>query len=261
MILEKKKKKTENRVEMLKEEMPLEKIKEKLYSLDYDNEFKFEKALKKEKMSYICEIKKASPSKGLIIEDEDFNPLKISKEYEEGGASAISILTEPYFFKGSNEYLSSVSQNTSIPILRKDFIIDEYMIYEAKLIGADAVLLISSMLDKESLKKFIKLSYSLGMSALVEAHNQKEIEKALDAKAKIIGINNRDLKTFKVDFNNVIKLKKKVPPEIIFISESGVKTKEDIDLLKENNVDGVLIGELLMKSKDKKGMIKYLDGA
>ena len=135
------------------------------------------------------------------------------------------------------------------------------MIYEAKLIGADAVLLISSILDKESLKKFIKLSYSLGMSALVEAHNQKEIEKALDAKAKIIGINNRDLKTFKVDFNNVIKLRKKVPPEIIFISESGVKTKEDIDLLKENNVDGVLIGELLMKSKDKKGMIKYLDGA
>lgn len=261
MILDTIAKKTENRVEMLKEKMPLEKIKEKLYSLDYDNEFKFEKALKKEKMSYICEIKKASPSKGLIIEDEDFNPLKISKEYEEGGASAISILTEPYFFKGSNEYLSSVSQNTSIPILRKDFIIDEYMIYEAKLIGADAVLLISSILDKESLKKFIKLSYSLGMSALVEAHNQKEIEKALDAKAKIIGINNRDLKTFKVDFNNVIKLRKKVPPEIIFISESGVKTKEDIDLLKENNVDGVLIGELLMKSKDKKGMIKYLDGA
>ncbi|WP_461462511.1 indole-3-glycerol phosphate synthase TrpC [Methanobrevibacter sp.] len=261
MILDTIVKKTEGRLSRLKEDMPIDKLKEKVDSLDYNKDLKFEKALKNEGMSYICEIKKASPSKGLIIKDEDFNPLKISKEYKEGGASAISILTEPYFFKGSNEYLSSVSQNTSIPILRKDFIIDEYMIYEAKLIGADAVLLIASILDKEILKKFIKLTYSLGMSALVEIHNLKELEKALDAKAKIIGINNRDLKTFKVDFNNVIKLRKKVPSEIICISESGVKTKEDIDLLKENNVDGVLIGELLMKSQNKKAMIKYLDGS
>ncbi|WP_295722313.1 indole-3-glycerol phosphate synthase TrpC [uncultured Methanobrevibacter sp.] len=261
MILDTIVKKTEARLRRLKENMPLEKLKEKVDSLDCNNDLKFEKSLKKEGMSYICEIKKASPSKGLIVKDEEFDPLKISKEYEDGGASAISILTEPYFFKGSNEYLSSVSQNTILPILRKDFIIDEYMIYEAKLLGADAVLLIASILDKEILKKFIKLSYSLGMSALVESHNQKELEKALDAKARIIGINNRDLKTFKVDFNNVIKLRKKVPSEIIFISESGVKTKEDIDLLKENNIDGVLIGELLMKSQDKKAMIKYLDGS
>ncbi len=260
MILNEIVERTSLRVEELKEEVPLDILKDKALSLDINHDFVFENVLKNEGMSYICEIKKASPSKGDIITEKNFNPIDIAQEYEAGGASAISILTEPYFFKGSNEYLKSVSQNINIPILRKDFVIDEYMIYEAKLIGADAVLLIASILDDETLKTYINLSNTLGLSALVEAHTEKEVKKALDAGARIIGVNNRDLKTFKVDFNNGIKLRKKVPNDIIFISESGVKTKEDIDLLKENNVDGVLIGEFLMKSKDKIGTLKYLDG-
>lgn len=211
-------------------------------------------------MSFISEIKKASPSKGDIVSDDQFNYIEIAKDYEKAGASAISILTEPYFFKGNNDYIREVSKTVSLPLLRKDFVVDEYMIYEAKVIGASAVLLICSILDEETLKNYIKLADSLGLSALVEAHDGDEVKMALNAGARIIGVNNRNLKNFVVDFNNAINLRKIVPKDIIFVSESGVKTKEDIDLLKSHDVDAVLIGESLMKSDNKAQMIDYLDG-
>lgn len=264
MILDKITEKTYKRVEKLKKQCSLEEIKQKALSMEItlegDSAYPFENALKKEGMSYICEIKKASPSKGDIVLEDGFDAVKIGKEYEKAGASAISILTEPYFFKGDNKYLKSVSENVSIPILRKDFVVDEYTIYEAKTIGASAVLLICSILDKETLKNYIELAHSLGLSALVEAHDEEELLTAIDCGARIIGVNNRNLKDFTVDFNNAINLRKLIPKDIIFVCESGVKRKEDIDLLKENNVNVVLIGELLMKSDDKAKMIDYLEG-
>lgn len=260
MILDEIIAKTYVRVKQLKTEVHLEDIKKEALSLENNNEYLFEKVLRDKNISYICEIKKASPSKGYIVPEDNFDEVKFAKEYENGGASAISILTEPYFFKGSNEYLYNVSQNVNIPILRKDFIVDEYMIYESKIIGANAILLICSILDKETLKKYIDLAYSLGLSVLVEAHDENEIKIAIESGARIIGVNNRNLKTFEVNFNNALNLRKKVPKDIIFVSESGIKTKEDIDLLKDNNVDAVLIGEFLMKSQNKAKMIKYLDG-
>ena len=212
--------------------------------------FIFEKALNKsERIAYICEVKKASPSKGII--SKDFPYLSIDKEYEEAGAAAISVLTEPEYFMGKDSYLRKISENVSIPVLRKDFIIDDYQIYEAKTIGADAVLLISSLLDTVTLKMFIILCDELGMSALVEAHSKKEIDSAIEAGARIIGVNNRNLNTFEVDFTNSIKLRNFVPKDIIYVAESGVKTTEDIIMLKEAGVDAVLIGEALMKDRAK----------
>lgn len=260
MILDDITNKTSERLKKLKSELSLEYIKKKALSLEIKDTFSFENSLKENSLSYICEIKKASPSKGNIVSEENFDVIKIAKEYEVGGASAISILTEPYFFKGNNGYLTEVSKNVNIPILRKDFIIDEYMIYESKIMGADAILLICSILDKKTLKKYINLAHSIGLSVLVEVHDKNEIKIAIEAGARIIGVNNRNLKTFEVNFNNALNLRKKVPKDIIFVSESGIKTKEDIDLLKDNNVDAVLIGEFLMKSQDKAKMIKYLDG-
>ena len=198
-------------------------------------------------------FKKASPSKGLIARDFDY--IEIAMEYEEAGASAISVLTEPYFFKGSNNFLMEISENVSIPILRKDFTIDEYMIYEAKLLGASAVLLIVSILDDAQLKEYLDLSHDLGLSAIVETHDANEIKTALDAGAEIIGVNNRNLADFTVDIENSIRLRSLVGDDVVFISESGIKTKEDVTRLKENNVDAVLIGETLMRSEDKKSMI------
>jgi len=252
--------KTIERVEDLKKQNSLENIEELALSLDINNNFPFEKALSSSGMSYICEIKKASPSKGDIVLEEDFNPIKFAKEYEFGGASAISILTEPFFFKGSNDYVKEVASNVDLPILRKDFVVDEYMIYEAKAIGANAILLICSILDENTLKDYIDLAHSLGLSVLVEAHDENELKIAIGSGARIIGVNNRNLKDFTVDFNNAINLRKSIPENILFVSESGVKTKEDIDLLKQNDVGAVLIGEFLMKSADKAKMINYLDG-
>ena len=189
---------------------------------------------------------------------DDFDYVLIAKEYEDAGASAISVLTEPYFFKGSNDYLKEISQNVTIPLLRKDFIIDEYMIWEAKLLGASAVLLIVSILDIVQLKKFLDLAHDLGLSAIVEAHDGNEIRTALNVGAEIIGVNNRDLTDFSVDIENSINLRRCVSGDVIFISESGIKTPEDVRKLKENNVDAVLIGETLMKSDDKKALISEL---
>lgn len=212
--------------------------------------FAFEKALKAPEMSFICEVKKASPSKGLIA--PDFPYVDIAKDYEAAGASAISVLTEPEYFLGSNDYLREIRQNVSIPLLRKDFTIDPYQIFEAKVIGASAILLICSLLDTDTLRTGITLCDSLGMSALVEAHDEDEIKSALRAGARIIGINNRNLKTFEVDFSNSIRLRSLVPDSVLFVAESGVKSAEDIRLLRESGVDAVLIGETLMRSPDKK---------
>ena len=250
--------KTKERLIESKNKKPLDELKDEISSLEINDEFPFEKALKGDEIAIIAEVKRASPSKGMIAEDFDY--IEIAKDYEKAGASAISVLTEPYFFQGSNDYLSEISQIVSIPILRKDFVIDEYMIYEAKAIGASAVLLICSILDKGTLKEYIDLSHSLGLSALVEAHDENELKTALDCGARVIGVNNRNLKDFTVDFNNAINLRKSVPEDAIFVSESGVKTKEDIDLLRENDVDAVLIGEFFMKSDDKLKMMDYLLG-
>lgn len=218
----------------------------------------FYSALAEPGISFICEVKKASPSKGVIA--EHFPYVEIAGEYEEAGANAISVLTEPYFFQGSNEYLKEIRANVSLPILRKDFTVDEYMIYEAKAIGADAVLLICSILSQEQLNEYRLLAKELGLAALVEAHDEREVEMALKAGAEIIGVNNRNLKDFTVDINNSLRLRKLVPDNILFVSESGMKTPQDIQRLRENGTDAVLIGETFMRSTDKKAVLKSLRG-
>lgn len=256
-ILDKIVEKTKIRTEKFKSENDFEKIKEAAFKIK-NEEFLFEKVLKKDGVSFICEIKKASPSKGIIA--DDFPYLDIAKEYENIGADAISVLTEPNFFLGSTNYLKEIANTVKIPVLRKDFIIDEIMIYEAKIIGASAVLLICSISDDEKLKNYIKIADELKLSCLVEAHNKDEIKKAVNAGARIIGVNNRDLKTFDVDIKNSLRLREFVPKDILFVSESGIKTNEQIEELKKNNVNAVLIGETFMKSKNKDLELKKLKG-
>ena len=258
MILQEIAQYTLGRYEQAEKTKPLAEIKKEAFGVDLNTGFPFEKALAKSGISYICEVKKASPSKGVIA--EDFPYVAIAKEYEKAGASAISVLTEPKYFMGCNDYLKEISQNVSIPLLRKDFTVCEYQIYEAKTIGASAVLLICALLDTETLTKWIALSHSLGLSALVEAHNEEEINSAIEAGARIIGVNNRNLKDFTVDINNCINLRKLVPDDILFVGESGIKTSEDIANLRNANVNGVLIGETLMRSNDKALALKTLNG-
>lgn len=248
--------KTRERIEEAKKNKSLEELKEEVSKLQINKDFPFKKALMDDEISIIAEVKRASPSKGLIAEDFDY--VAIAKDYEAAGASAISVLTEPCFFKGSNDYLSEIAENVSIPILRKDFVIDEYMIWEAKLLGASAVLLIVSILDTVQLKKYLDLAHDLGLSAIVETHDSSEISTAMIVGAEIVGVNNRNLADFTVDIDNSINLRRCVSGDVVFISESGIKTKEDVTRLKENNVDAVLIGETLMKSDDKKAMILEL---
>ena len=218
--------------------------------------FSFERELARPEITFICECKKASPSKGLIA--PDFPYLDIAREYEAAGAGAISVLTEPKWFLGSNDYLREIAANVNIPCLRKDFTVDEYMIYQAKTLGASAVLLICAITETARLKEYIAIADSLGLSALVEAHDGHEIEAALDAGARIIGVNNRNLKDFTVDIHNSERLRKLVPDNVMFIAESGIRTAADIDVLRASNVNGVLIGETLMLSNDKKGMLARL---
>lgn len=220
--------------------------------------FAFEDALKKEGLSFICECKKASPSKGLI--SPNFPYLQIAREYELAGADCISVLTEPKWFLGNDRYLFDIAAEVSIPCLRKDFIVDDYMIYEAKLLKASAVLLICSILTGEQLKDYLAVCKTLGLSALVEVHNEKEIEMALNAKAKIIGVNNRNLKDFSVDTNNSSMLRKMIPNDVLFVSESGVKTAEDVQNIRNIGADAVLIGETLMRAFDKKAKLNELKG-
>lgn len=220
--------------------------------------FCFREQLRKPGISFICEVKKASPSKGVIA--EDFPYVEIAKEYEKAGASAISVLTEPFYFQGRNEYLTEIGKQVRIPLLRKDFTVDEYMIYEAKVIGASAVLLICAILDDEQLKEYLGLAHSLGLSALVEAHDSAEVNRAIRCGAEIIGVNNRDLKTFTVDVMNSVRLRELVPKDIVYVSESGIRTAEDIKRLAENGTDAVLIGETFMRSPDKKAALAKLRG-
>ena len=222
-----------------------------------EEKISFLEALKKPGMSYICEVKKASPSKGLIA--PDFPYLDIAKEYEQAGASAISCLTEPFYFQGADRYLQEISQAVNIPVLRKDFTVDEYMIYQAKVFGASAVLLICAILDNSQLKAFGELAQELGLDALVEAHDQWEVDRALNLGAKIVGVNNRNLHDFTVDMGNSIRLRNMAPADTVFVSESGIKTAEDIRILYENQVDAVLIGETLMRSPDKKAALEALN--
>lgn len=222
-----------------------------------EEKISFLEALKKPGMSYICEVKKASPSKGLIA--PDFPYLDIAKEYEQAGASAISCLTEPFYFQGADRYLQEISQAVNIPVLRKDFTVDEYMLYQAKAFGASAVLLICAILDNSQLKAFGELAQELGLDALVEAHDQWEVDRALKLGAKIVGVNNRNLHDFTVDMGNSIRLRNMAPADTVFVSESGIKTAEDIRILYENKVDAVLIGETLMRSPDKKAALWALN--
>ncbi len=248
MILDDIVKKTISRIEALKSAKPLEILKkEALTTLgDSSSSFSFERALRKEDITFICEIKKASPSKGII--SESFPYLEVAREYEKAGAGAISVLTEPFFFQGSDNYLKEIKQTVNLPLLRKDFTLDPYQIYEAKAIGADAILLICAILDTSTLREYISIADQLGLSCLVEAHNEVEVESALNAGARVIGVNNRNLKTFEVDINTSSRLKKLVPDDRLFVSESGIKTPEDIAMLRANGVNAVLIGETLMKS-------------
>ena len=240
------------RYEKIKKEIPLEVLKEKI-NFNEKKEYKFYDLFKKNKFIFICECKKASPSKGII--KEDFNYLEIAKEYEASGADAISCLTEPYYFLGSDKYLQDIKKNVSIPVLRKDFIIDPYQIYESKVLGADIILLIVAILKDSELKEYISLAHSLGLSILVETHNEDEIKRAIDAGAKVIGVNNRNLKDFSMDYTLALRMREKYP-DLIMVSESGIRNKEDITNAKKALSDGVLIGEALMKSDNIKETLK-----
>lgn len=216
----------------------------------------FERALRQPGMSFICEVKKASPSKGIIA--EDFPYMDIAKDYEAAGASAISCLTEPYWFLGSDVYLEEIAENVSIPVLRKDFTCSEYMIWQAKALGASAVLLICSVLDDGELRAYHRLTEELHMSALVEAHDADEIERAKQADARIIGVNNRDLKDFSVDIGHSARLRQLAGEDTVFVSESGIRTPEDMRALRENGTDAVLIGEMLMRAPDRQAALRAL---
>jgi len=248
---------TKERIEARKKVLPPEKIFEMAQEVRTD-EFPFEKALRTKDIAFICEIKKASPSKGVI--SEDFPYLNIAREYEAAGAAAISVLTEPFYFKGSDRYLQEIAKAVSVPLLRKDFVVDSYMIYEAKLLGASAVLLICAILTEDTLAEYINIAHSLGLSALVEAHSEEEVVMALAAGARVVGVNNRNLKTFEVDITLSERLKRLVPPDIIFISESGIGQPEDIAKLREIGANAALIGESIMRKSDKVTEINRLRG-
>lgn len=258
MILDDIVEKRREQLEREKEKFPLEDMKEmalnsRRVSLD------FKAALKADGISIISEVKKASPSRGII--SEDFRPTEQAKAYEEAGADAISCLTEEHFFKGADKYLADIRASVNLPILRKDFIFDEYQIYEAKVLGADAVLLIAAILSEEELIKLSRLAASLGLFCLTEVHNEEELQKVVRCKCDIIGINNRDLKTFHVDLNTTKRLAKLVPYDAVLVSESGMKNGNDIKEVKEYGADAVLIGETLMRSGDIKNTINELRGS
>lgn len=247
-----------HRVEEAKKKIPLNTIREMAETIPDTNLPTLEDVLrdKTEKIHFICECKKASPSKGLIA--PDFPYLDIAMEYESAGAGAISVLTEPRWFLGSDEYLKEIAAKVKIPCLRKDFTVDEYMIYEAKALGARAVLLICSILPSDVIKEYISICDALNISALVEAHDEAEVGSAVLAGARIIGVNNRNLKDFTVDINNSGRLRALVPPEVMFVAESGIGTHEDVTALIEDGVNGILIGETLMRSSDKKAKLREL---
>lgn len=249
---------TKVRVAQEKQVESPEAVKAVALALPSDTGFPFEAALRQQDFNFICEVKKASPSKGIIA--EHFPYLDIAKEYEVAGAAAISVLTEPDFFKGDKKYLQEIASTVNIPVLRKDFIIDEYQIYQAKVWGASAILLICACLDVPTLTKFRELADSLGLSSLVEAHDEAEVQMAIDCGARIIGVNNRNLKDFTVDVQNSVRLRNLVQDDVIFVSESGLETPEDIQVLREHNIGVALMGETFMRSPNKVEKLAYLYG-
>ena len=258
MILDKIVEATKIRVAQEKQVESPEAVKAAALALPSDTGFPFEAALRQQDFNFICEVKKASPSKGIIA--EHFPYLDIAKEYEVAGAAAISVLTEPDFFKGDKKYLQEIASTVKIPVLRKDFIIDEYQIYQAKVWGASAILLICACLDVPTLTKFRELADSLGLSSLVEAHDEHEVQMAIDCGARIIGVNNRNLKDFTVDVQNSVRLRNLVQDDVIFVSESGLETPEDIQVLRDNNIGVALMGETFMRSPNKVEKLAYLYG-
>lgn len=246
------------RTEQAKRVLPPEEIRHQALSLP-KGDFPFQQALKKPRVSFICECKKASPSKGLIA--PNFPYLEIAKEYEAAGADCISVLTEPKWFLGNDEYLKKIAEAVLIPCLRKDFTVDEYQIYQAKVLGASAVLLICSVLTEDQMKDYIRICDELGLSALVEVHDEQEVQTAINTGARIIGVNNRNLKDFSVDTDNSRRLRELIPPNVLFVSESGVRTAEDVETLRKIGADAVLIGETLMRASDKRAKLAELRGA
>lgn len=253
MILEELAAYARERVQKAKERKSIEELRAEALAMPR-GDFRFEKALRADGMSLICEIKKASPSKGII--SEDFPYLRIAREYEEAGADCVSVLTEPKWFLGSDEIFREVREQIALPMIRKDFTVDAYQIYEAKAMGADAVLLICALLDTETIREYLGICGELGLSALVETHNEEEIDSAVRAGAGLIGVNNRNLKDFSVDFDNAGRLRKKIPEGIVFVAESGVKNEEDIAALSRAGADAVLVGEALMRSGDKAACLR-----
>lgn len=241
-----------------KKAMSLEAMKALALSSPKKEGFPFEDNLKKEGLSFICEVKRASPSKGLIA--PHFPYVDIAKEYEAAGAAAISVLTERDYFQGHIAYVKEIAAAVATPILRKDFVIDEYQLYEARANGASAVLLICAILDDKKLRYFFDIANSLGLSALVEAHDEEEVQRALAVGARVIGVNNRNLKDFTVSLDTSCRLRHLVPVDRIFVAESGIKTPDDTKRLREHGVDAVLIGETFMRSDDKQGMLQKLAG-
>lgn len=258
MILDTIAERTLERIAGLKREKSFAAVQVEALRMEKGEHYPFEAALKRETPAFICEVKKASPSKGVIA--QEFPYLAIARDYAAAGADAISVLTEPYFFQGSDRYLSEIAGAVSIPILRKDFTVDAYQLYEAKVIGAHAVLLICALMDRHMLRDSLDIAHGLGLSALVEAHSEHEVEDALSAGARVIGVNNRDLQTFEVDVGLSLRLRALVPTEVLFVSESGISSPAQIALLRQANVNGVLIGETLMRSPDKKAALRALRG-
>ena len=253
---------TKERIREEKREIPPEEMRDWAEAADRGEKEslpEFERALRRKGLSFICEVKKASPSKGLIA--PEFPYLEIAEDYETAGAAAISCLTEPYWFKGSDRYLEEIARRVHIPVLRKDFTCDEYMVYQAKAMGASAVLLICAVLDDGELRAYHQLAAELGMAALVEAHSAEEIDRAKDAGARIIGVNNRNLKDFTVDIGRSMELRKLVGPDTVFVSESGIRGPEDMRALYENGTDAVLIGEMLMRAPDRREALESLKKA
>lgn len=248
---------TRQRYELIIKEKPYAEIKAQALSIEKGS-FEFEKAIAKNGLSFICEVKKASPSKGVI--SKDFPYLETALKYEAAGADCISCLTEPKWFLGSDGYLREIVSAVNIPVLRKDFTVCDYQIYEAKLLGASAVLLICSILDEKTLMEYIDICNSLGMSALVEAHSESEIQTALRAGARIVGVNNRNLRDFSVDTKNSARLRSAVPSDVLFVSESGVKTRQDVENIEKSGADAVLIGETLMRADDIGAKMRELKG-
>lgn len=240
---------TRLRVEQDKQRMPLDTLRSMCLQKPGRDGRPFETALKKRGMSFICEIKKASPSKGII--SPDFPYLEIAAAYKAAGADCISCLTEPQWFLGSDQIFEEIRRSVSLPMLRKDFVVDEYQIYQAAVMGADAVLLICSLLNTDTIRKYLILCEELGLSALVETHDEREIASACEAGANIIGVNNRNLKDFSVDFSNAARLRDLIPWGVLYVAESGVSGPEDVAALKAAGADAALIGEALMRAKDK----------